>query len=90
MPVLDLIKFRGGTAALWASVNPTQITGWSIGGGVPTPGLAAFAMTFDNLALSAAAIPEPAMVSLILGLGAVGFVLYRRRAKANPSGVSPP
>jgi hypothetical protein len=64
----------------WASVNPAQITGWSIGGGTPPPGLAAFAMTFDNLALSATAIPEPATFGLILGLGAMGFILFRRLA----------
>ena len=64
----------------WTSVDPTQITSWSLGGGTPPPGIAAFAMTFDNLAFSASAIPEPATVALLCGCGVLGFVLYRRRS----------
>src|ERR1035437_5573217 len=37
----------------WGSVDPAHITGWTIGGGTTPPGIAAFAMTFDDLALTA-------------------------------------
>ena len=56
----------------------TQITGWNIGGG--GVGTMDFQMTFDNLAFTGvSAIPEPATNAALLGLAALGVVVYRRR-----------
>jgi hypothetical protein len=58
--------------------DPTQITGWNIGGGAASPGSSAFRMTFDNLALTA--VPEPSTYAAILGGLALGFAAWRRRS----------
>jgi hypothetical protein len=65
----------------WGNVNPAAITGWTIGGG--TAGVVAFRMTFDNLSLSATAVPEPATSAALAGLGALGFVVWRRRRNSS-------
>lgn len=60
----------------WGSVNPADITGWTIGGG---NGTVPFAMTFDNLALTSSAIPEPATSAALAGALVLGLSLWRRR-----------
>ncbi len=67
----------------WSSgFNAAMITGWSIGGGEAAP-VAAFRMTFDNLALTATtAVPEPSTYAALAGLMALGFAAYRRRRVA--------
>ncbi len=61
----------------WGSVDPTGITGWRIGGG--TAGVVGFRMTFDNLSLSASAIPEPGSFAALTAALALGFAAWRRR-----------
>ncbi len=61
--------------------NPTQITGWSIGGGGITTAGPDFAMTFDSLALTTA-IPEPSTYAAIFGVLTLGLAAYRRRLAA--------
>jgi hypothetical protein len=80
----------GGNAANWntyslhlsASViaaNPTWV-GQSLGVGIWTPN--GVAVEFDNVALTATAIPEPGTATM-LGLGLAGFLgARRRRARA--------
>lgn len=67
----------------WTSpFNASAISGWNIGGGAASPGLAAFRMSFENLSLSATngtPIPEPSTYAAIFGALALGFVAYRRR-----------
>jgi hypothetical protein len=60
----------------WGSLDPARITDWNIGGG--GVGTVAFRMTFDNLALSAAAIPEPSAVAALAGVAALGLAALRR------------
>jgi hypothetical protein len=64
------------------TIDSTIIAGWNIGGGETSPGTTAFRMTFDNMALTNAAIPEPSTYAAILGAMALGFVAYRRRQQA--------
>jgi hypothetical protein len=66
----------------WTSgIDVSNITGWSIGGG--DVGTTAFHMTFDNLALTASAVPEPSTYALLAGIACLGFIVIRRRlAKA--------
>lgn len=67
-------------ALAWTGLfDPTQITGWSIGGG--NVGIAAYNMTFENMVM-VAAIPEPSTYAAIFGALALGFVAYRRRQQA--------
>jgi hypothetical protein len=58
--------------------GPSQITGWSIGGG--GVGTVDFRMTFDSLAFTATAIPEPATAVAVTGLAALAVAAIRRRA----------
>lgn len=60
------------------TIDPTQITDWTIGGGT-TPTLA-FRMTLDNLKVSASAIPEPSTYAAMAGALALGLVVWRRRS----------
>lgn len=65
--------------ASWGDVDPSVITRWTIGGG--TTGVAAFHVTFDNLALTTTnAVPEPSTYAMIAGVLALGFVAWRRRS----------
>jgi hypothetical protein len=57
--------------------GPSQITGWSLGGG--SVGTTDFRMTFDSLSLTATAIPEPATVALLAATAALGATAWRRR-----------
>lgn len=65
-------------ALAWTTVDPTQITGWNIGGGNAPPGSSAFRMTFDNMSLTA--VPEPSTYAAIFGGLALGFAAWRRRS----------
>lgn len=58
--------------------DPTQITGWNIGGGAASPGSSAFRMSFDNLSFTA--VPEPSTYAVIFGGLALGFAAWRRRS----------
>lgn len=75
----------------WTSgFDPTQITGWTIGGGTQS-GILPYRMTLENLAMSAtsSAIPEPATYALLGGLLSLGTVtVWRIRRRARP-GASP-
>lgn len=66
-------------AVTWTTVDPSAITGWSIGGG--NVGTTTFHMTFDNMSLSATAVPEPSTYAALAGVLALGFAAYRRRAR---------
>lgn len=59
--------------------GPSQITGWSIGGG--GLGTTDFRMTFDSLSFSASAIPEPATYATLAGLLALGVAFTRQRRR---------
>jgi hypothetical protein len=62
----------------WPSgFDPTQVTGWSIGGG--GVGTQDFRMTLYEVGFSATAIPEPAEITTALGLAALAAAAYRRR-----------
>lgn len=60
------------------TIDSTQITDWTIGGGT-TPTLA-FRMTLDNLKVSASAIPEPSTYAAMAGALALGLAVWRRRS----------
>lgn len=57
--------------------GPSQITGWSIGGG--GVGTEDFRMTFDTLSFTASAIPEPATYATLLGVSALALAAHHRR-----------
>jgi len=57
-----------------------ELTGWSIGGG--SVGTVPFRLTFDELAFTTSAIPEPRTYAALLGLFAGLAVVWRRRAFA--------
>jgi len=59
--------------------GPTQIVSWSLGGG--GVGGATFHMTFDQMALSPTAIPEPSVCATLLGLAAFAVAIRRRHAR---------
>jgi hypothetical protein len=48
-----------------AGFDRTRITGWTLGGGTPPPGSAAFRLTLENLELTAAGGPPVATVPVI-------------------------
>lgn len=60
----------------------TQITGWTIGGGDPSPGFLAYGLTLEDLSLTASAIPEPGTYALWLGAAAACYAVVRRRTRA--------
>jgi hypothetical protein len=62
------------------TIDPSQITDWTIGGGTPSPGTLAFRMSFDNLQVSATAIPEPSTYAAMAGALALGLAAWRRRS----------
>jgi hypothetical protein len=64
----------------WGDVDPTQLNGWTIGGGDFIATGPAFRMTLDQLALSPSAIPEPGTGAALAGVFAFGFAVWRRRA----------
>ena len=66
----------------WGTVNPSQISFWSIGGGDSGGGTLPYQMTFDNLAL-VSAIPEPATNAAIAGGLALGLAWWRRKPRKN-------
>ncbi len=57
------------------------LAGWSLGGGGVSSSdtTVAFRMTFDQIAFTTSAIPEPSTYAALLGLAALGAVAYRRR-----------
>jgi len=57
--------------------GPSQITGWSLGGG--SVGTTDFRMTFDSLALTATAIPEPATAAALAAAAMLAAACARRR-----------
>ncbi len=60
--------------------GPTQIVSWSLGGG--GVGSATFHMTFDQMAFSTTAIPEPSTCAALLGTCAIlGTLAHRRRRR---------
>lgn len=59
--------------------GPSHITGWSLGGG--GLGTENFRMTFDTLAFTTSAIPEPSTYALSLGVLALTSTLLRRRQR---------
>lgn len=66
-------------AAWTVDFGPSQITGWSIGGG--GVGTEDFRFTFDTLTFTASAIPEPSTTAALLGLSALVLAAHRRRRK---------
>lgn len=69
-------------AAWTVDFGPAQITGWSIGGG--GLGTMDFRLTFDSLALTTSAIPEPGTYAALLGALSLA-VAWRRRVTSNTS-----
>jgi hypothetical protein len=59
--------------------GPSQIVSWSLGGG--SVGTTDFRMTFDSLALTATAIPEPATTALAVAGAMLAAALGRRRQR---------
>ena len=62
--------------------DPSQITGWTIGGGAPTPGFQNYRLTLEDMHLTASPIPEPATYALWMGGAMVLLVLKRRQARS--------
>ncbi len=60
------------------------LSGWSLGGGGVSSSdtTVAFRMTFDQIAFTTSAIPEPATTAALLGLTALGVAAYRRRRRS--------
>ena len=56
------------------------LSGWSLGGGGVSSSdtTVAFRMTFDQIAFTTSAIPEPSTYAALLGLTTLGAVAYRR------------
>ena len=74
-PVSIALSWTGG-------FDPTQITGWNIGGGGITTSGPDFAMTFDNLAFTTTAVPEPSTYAAVAGVLVLGVAAWRRRRTA--------
>lgn len=65
----------------WLSgIDPTQINGWTIGGGNSITTGPDFRMTIDQVALTTSAVPEPSTYAAIVGALALGLGVWRRRA----------
>ncbi len=69
----------------WSGIDPTQLNGWTIGGGNFATTGPVFRMTLDQLALTSA-IPEPATAALLAGVVTAGFAWWRRRARPSRMG----
>lgn len=68
---------------VWPSgFDPTQITGWNIGGG--GLGTTDFRMTLDSLEFTTSAIPEPTSAAIV-GSAVFALVLLRRLGKRRRS-----
>lgn len=63
------------------SFNASSLRAWQIAGGSPSSSTT-FRMSFDNLATTASAVPEPAAYAVLLGVASLGFVASRRRRAA--------
>ncbi len=66
-------------AAWTVDFGPSHITGWSVGGG--GLGTESFRMTFDTLAFTTSAIPEPSTYAALLGALCLA-IAWRRRVAA--------
>jgi hypothetical protein len=73
----------GRLAAWTVDFGPTHITGWSLGGG--GLGTENFRMTFDTLAFTTSAIPEPSTYAALLGLTALALAALRRKTRSRSS-----
>lgn len=70
-------------AAWTVDFGPSQITGWSLGGG--GLGTENFRMTFDTLGFTTSAIPEPSTYATLLGTAALALVALRRKTRSRSS-----
>lgn len=64
----------------WVGIDPTQLDGWTIGGGDFVSNGPDFRMTLDQLSLSPTAIPEPGIAAVLAGIVALGFAIWHRRS----------
>ena len=62
----------------WLTADPTRLNAWTIGGGNFVMNGPDFRMTLDQLALTASAIPEPAVTAALAGILVLGLALRRR------------
>jgi hypothetical protein len=68
----------------WTSgFDPSQITGWNIGGGNIITNGPAFAMTFDTLSLTA--VPEPSTYAAIIGAACLGLAIVKKQRRGSES-----
>ena len=65
----------------WSGIDPTQLNGWTIGGGDTVTNGPAFRMTLDQLTLSPTAVPEPGTTAALAGVLVLGFAVWRRRPR---------
>jgi hypothetical protein len=63
----------------WVSADPTQLSAWTIGGGNSATNGPFLHMTFDQLALTPSAVPEPATSAALAGVLVLGITLWHRR-----------
>ena len=66
----------------WVGFDATNIDMWNLGGGQPAPGANAFRMTFDNIAFTTSAVPEPATYAALFGVSVLGLAVWRKRRAA--------